>query len=430
VTAGRAGTAPAVGAAFVKELIYLSHRIPYPPNKGDKIRSWNLLKRLADRFTVHLATFVDDPDDWQHTGVLSDLCGETCFEPLNPLLAKVRASTGLVTGSSLTMPYYRSAAMARWVRDVLQRREVGGIVAFSSSMAQYLVDADRSVRRVVDFCDVDSDKWRQYAERFGGLRRWVYGREGRLLGEEERSIGHSIDASVLISDDEADLFREVTGVDEQNVHVVPNGVDVEFFDPAGPFGNPFENGSKPLVFVGAMDYWPNVDAVTWFANEVLPAALARNPGLEFFIVGGNPDPQVQSLASHPAVTVTGRVDDVRPFIRYAGQIVAPLRVARGVQNKVLEAMAMARPVLASPAAMEGIFWNGDSGIRICRSTEDWIAALAEPKGAGEGDAAGEALRSHVCRHFSWDASAGSLVTVINGSDRPARGREAGGARYG
>ena len=401
----------------MKNLLYVAHRIPYPPDKGDKIRSWHLIKRLAERWNVYLAAFVDDPGDWRYAGILQGVCAETKFVSLRPRAARIRALRGFANGTSLTMPYYENAEIRDWLSDVTSRREIDCAIAFSSSMAQYIVPlAGSGVRCVVDFCDMDSDKWRQYSTRFRGLRRWIYARESLKLRAEEAEIASRLDASVLISDDEAEIFCKDTGSDRNKVYTVRNGVDVAYFDPNRHYDSPFRQQDNACVFVGAMDYWPNVDAVTWFLQDVFLAVRARNPAAVFFIVGSNPTRDVRELGQHPGVTVTGRVEDVRPYLRHARCAVAPLRVARGVQNKVLEAMAMARPVVASAAALEGIDFNGDTGISVCDEDRCWV----ETVGAlldGSGPVASVAgARRHVAARYSWDASGRELADIVVGGE--------------
>src|SRR5262249_13169349 len=160
--------------------------------------------------------------------------------------------------------------------------------------------------------------------------------------------------TVFVSDKEADLFRSLAPESASRVYGISNGVDTAFFDPSQAFENPFPPGSRTAVFTGAMDYWPNIDAAAWFAEKILPLLKSAGDGVRFYVVGSNPSPQVRALSADPRVVVTGRVEDIRPYMAHADVIVAPLRIARGIQNKVLEGLAMARPVIASPAALEGI----------------------------------------------------------------------------
>jgi sugar transferase (PEP-CTERM/EpsH1 system associated) len=209
-------------------------------------------------------------------------------------------------------------------------------------------------RRVLDMVDVDSDKWAQYAPTQRWPLSWVYAREGRKLAEWEARVAQDFDATLLVSRDEAALLQRRAPAARHKIGVFENGVDADYFSPARDYPNPFAPGVQGVVFTGAMDYWPNIDAVTWFAERIFPAVRHAEPVAQFTIVGSRPGEAVRALARQPGVVVTGSVPDVRPYLAHAACVVAPLRIARGVQNKVLEAMAMARPVVASHQAVEGI----------------------------------------------------------------------------
>jgi sugar transferase (PEP-CTERM/EpsH1 system associated) len=336
----------------VDGLLFLAHRIPYPPNKGDKIRSFHLLRHLATRYRVHLGAFVDDPDDWRHARTLETWCAEVKLLPLAPRRAKLASLTGLLTGEALTLPYYRNRELARWAAARAADGTVTRGVAYSSAMAQFMPRT--LARRVVDMVDVDSDKWTQYAPTQRWPLSWIYAREGRRLAAWEARVAADFDATLLVSHDEAELLRQRAPAARARIGAYENGVDAEYFSPARDYPNPYATDTRNVVFTGAMDYWPNVDAVTWFAERVFPAVRAAVPAAQFVIVGSRPPEAVRGLARQPGVIVTGGVPDVRPFLAHAACVVAPLRIARGVQNKVLEAMAMARPVVVTPQAAEGI----------------------------------------------------------------------------
>lgn len=386
----------------MQDLLLLIHRIPYPPNKGDKIRSYNLLKHLARDYRVHLATFVDDADDWQHVPTVEAMCASSHFAALNPLLARVRSLGALVKNRSLSLDYYQDAGMARWVEQTVAAHGIKRVMVFSSPMAQY-VDHHRDARRVIDFCDVDSDKWRQYADKKSWPMSWLYRHEARQLLRYERQVASQYDASLFVSAPEADLFRQLAPESVARIGHFSNGVDTEYFSPDHGFSSPFAPGERALVFTGAMDYWPNVDAVQWFADEVFPALAAQDPALRFYIVGSRPNPQVQALGQLPGVTVTGTVPDVRPYIRHATLAVAPLRIARGIQNKVLEAMAMGTPTVVSPQALEGIDAVAGSELAVADGAAAWIDTLNGLLARDNQDM-GRAARARVEHHYSWPSN--------------------------
>ena len=324
----------------MESLLYLAHRLPYPPNKGDKVRSYHFLAHLAKRYRVFLGTFIDDPADRGHLAAVRALCAAVHVETLSPLAQRARSATAFLSGEALSLPYFRSASLARWVREQLDREPIGRALAFSSPMAQYLPAAGM-LRTVVDFVDMDSAKWAEYAARRRWPARAVFRREASRLRDYERAVAQRVDASLFVTDEERQRFLAEAPECAERVHTVRNGVDGEYFAPDAALASPFPAQERPIVFTGAMDYWPNVDAVVWFAREVLPLLRARDPSVRFYVVGMNPDVAVQALASDAGTVVTGRVRDVRPYLQHAGVVVAPLRVARGIQNKVLEAKAMA-----------------------------------------------------------------------------------------
>ena len=400
----------------MKELLFLAHRIPYPPDKGDKIRSYHLLRHLAPRYKVHLGAFIDDPRDWRHVASVREMCAETRFEALSPARAKLGSLAALATGEPLTLRYFRNAALARWVGDLLASRRIDRTLIFSSAMAQYVEGAPADgMRRVLDFVDLDSDKWRQYGERSSGPLRWLYRREADTLFRAERRYAAAFDASLFVSEAEARLFSGQAPEAAGRVSVVENGVDTEYFSPAGSYPNPFPADEAALVFTGAMDYWANVDAVVWFASEVFPRVRSAVPEARFYIVGARPSRIVRDLERLPGVKVTGTVPDTRPYLAHARAAVAPLRLARGVQNKVLEAMAMARPVVASPQAVAGIRhcpeleqWSADAPDAVARSLTRLLRDPAPP-------GLGEALRAHVVRHYSWRDNLARVEAILEGT---------------
>lgn len=402
------------------ELLYLVHRIPYPPNKGDKIRSFHLLKHLARRYRVHVGAFVDDPEDWVHADALEALAGgEIQLLPLSSGLATLRSVAGFLTGEPLSLPYYRHAGMQRWVDRVLATRKIRHALVYSSSMAQYL-DRHAELRRVIDFVDIDSDKWRQYANRKPWPMRWVFRREAERLSAYEQSVCRGYDAALFVSEAEADLFKRLMPSGAHKVVGISNGVDTEYFSPAHALTNPFAAGERALVFTGAMDYWANVDAVSWFAKEVFGAVREQVPATRFYIVGARPSAEVRALAAIPGVTVTGTVPDVRPYLAHADLVVAPLRIARGIQNKVLEAMAMAKPAIVSPEALEGISARVGEEVLLAHDRAEFrdhcLALLC-----GRSTVSGAAARERVVEDYSWDHHLAALDRLLEPGHQEGEG---------
>ena len=396
----------------MEPLLYLAHRIPYPPNKGDKIRSFNLLRYLAGHYRVYLGCFMDSADDEVHLRELSRWCADVCVVRLRPRVARLRSMLGLLSGEALTLPYYRSARMSAWIDATVARQGIVKAVAFSSPMAQYLC-ALTQVRTVVDLVDVDSAKWTSYANEHRWPLSAVYRREGRRLLDFERAAVSRAAAGVLVTQAEVDLFSRLAPECAARMHVIENGVDSEFFAPHTGFVSPFHSGEAPLVFTGVMDYWPNVDAVTWFAREVLPAVARKRRDVRFYIVGMNPAPAVTALTADPRVVVTGKVPDVRPYLQHAAAVVAPLRIARGVQNKVLEAMSMARPVVVSAAASAGIAARPGVELETAEDAATFVDRTLAVLDPLKGDRIGERARQRICVAYRWDANLARFAALID-----------------
>lgn len=395
-------------------LLFLAHRLPYPPNKGDKIRSFHLLRHLAARHAVHLGAFVDDPDDWRHADALKPYCASMRLLPLHPRRARLASLAGFVTGEALTLPYYRSRALGRWAQDLADRGTVSRGLAFSSAMAQFMPAG--LARRVLDMVDVDSDKWAQYAPTQRWPLSWVYAREGRRLAGWEARVAQDFDATLLVSRDEAALLQARVPQARARIGAFENGVDADYFSPARDYPNPYPDGTLNIVFTGAMDYWPNIDAVTWFADRVFPAIREAVPAARFSIVGSRPGAAVLALARQPDVAVSGSVADVRPWLAHAACAVAPLRIARGVQNKVLEAMAMARPVVATPQAAEGIRARAGRDFVEARDAAAFAAAVIERLRA---PAAVAAARDCILAHYDWGRNLAAIDALLDAAPPPS-----------
>ena len=384
------------------DILFLAQRVPYPPDRGDRIRSFQVLRHLSERARVHLCAFADTPADAVVAPELRALlAGCTVI-----LRRKGRARATLealarrrpVSLTAFDHPEMHAAVAATPPCDATY--------CFSGQMAQYIPDGTPAF---MDFVDVDSAKFAQLAGTASLPLRPLYRREARLMDAWERAVSRRVAASLFVTAAEAELFQ--AGGESGRVTVVENGIDAAFFDPTASFARLDEPGPL-IVFTGQMDYRPNVEAVRWFATDVLPALRARYPTARFAIVGRAPVVPVQALARLPGVVVTGEVADVRPWLAAAAVCVAPLRLARGVQNKVLEAMAMARPVVASPGAAEGIDHCGTIAVAGA-SPRRWVTEidtlLASPAGA---DPIGARARALVLRRYDWAARLEPLDALL------------------
>jgi sugar transferase (PEP-CTERM/EpsH1 system associated) len=400
-------------------LLYLVHRIPYPPNKGDKLRSYHILKHLSARHRVFLGTFVDDPDDLQHVPVLRSLCADLRVVELDPRLARLRSVSGFAANEPLSVAYYRDAALARWIETTLRDQAIDACIVFSSAMAQYVAGARMPGTVLIDFVDVDSAKWAQYAGSRWWPLSWVYRREGSRLLDFERAAANRATRAFFVTDAEADLFRRLAPGCAGRIETIGNGVDTDHYAPSAARASPFAPDSVPVVFTGAMDYWPNIDGVRWFAAEVLPQLRTAHPRVHFTIVGMRPTAAVKALVS-ANVTVTGTVPDVRPYLQHAVVVVAPLRVARGVQNKILEAMAMARPVVATDACGTGVDAVNGRDFVTAKDAPAMVSAIDSLlRDAAAARAMGLAARARIVSRYTWDAQLSLLENALSHATPPA-----------
>ncbi len=400
------------------EILFLSHRMPWPPNRGDKIRSHHILKYLARLAPVHAATFAEDAEDRAQEKYLSAIAATHCLVARNkPLL--LAGMEAVLKGQPVSIAAFRHNAIESYIRPLLTAGRIGAIVVFSGQMAQYVPD-DFAGTVIMDFVDVDSAKFESYAATSHGPMRWVLAREGRHLSAYEAAMARRADVSLFVSEAEAALFRKRSGLGEDKVRSLANGIDTVFYDPAHVFPNPAlaDRPGPALVFTGQMDYPPNIDAVIFFSRQVMPRILETHKDAVFAVVGRNPSDRVTALDGKNATMVMGSVDDVRGWIQAADIVVAPLRIARGVQNKVLEAMAMARPVMASPEAAEGIIAQPDVHLQVA----DGAAAQAQTICAMLDDSQsacimGIAAREHVVATMGWDAALAPLKDMLAAKTR-------------
>lgn len=393
------------------DILFLAHRVPYPPNRGDKIRSWNVLKALSQIAPVHVAALCDDPADLEHAGVIESVCASTTLIPhrANKLGAMARA---LATGGSASVNACRSPALAERVEALIAAHPIRAIYAFSGQMAQYVPVERSDARFVMDFVDMDSAKFAEWGQKSGvaGLANRF---EAARLFAFERNVAARADVSLFVSEAEAQLFREATSLDAARVRVLENGIDLERFHP-GHTAPALEGEGPHIVFTGQMDYAPNVEAVSHFARNVMPSLLRHFPAATFWIVGRAPVADVLALATDH-VRVTGAVDEPRDWLAAADLVVAPLLLARGVQNKVLEAMAIGKAVLASSGAAEGIDAAHGHDLVIADGIADQIAATTSLLLAPQRrQALGKAARARMEARYGWNATLSGLPDLLWG----------------
>jgi sugar transferase (PEP-CTERM/EpsH1 system associated) len=382
----------------VARILFLAHRVPFPPNKGDKIRAFHELKHLARRHDIWLGAPADDAADLAH---LEDAAGkfrDAYFGHVGFWQTGLNLAVAGLKGAPLSVGRFYHPGLMRWCRRILSEVEPDLAFVFSSAAAQFVQGQLRGrTRLITDFVDADAEKWRAYEAASHGLKRALYGAEFRRLVRYETGIAAASSANIFVSETERSIFARLVP-SAAHLHVVPNGVDTDFFQPRVEFG-PVAPGA--IVFSGTMDYRPNIEAVSWFADEVLPLVRRQISNAHLNIVGAKPAPAVMALARKEGITVTGSVPDMRPWLQQASAVVAPLKIARGIQNKVLEGMAMARPVVTSPEALDGIVAEPGRDLLVARGANEFADKVAAVLAGTAPESLGANARATVIEHHSW-----------------------------
>lgn len=390
------------------KILFLTQRIPYPPNKGDKLRSFNEIKYLSRSHSISLVCLADSQEEFSFQNELLKYCEsvEIVFHSL--LSARAKTLMGFCSSRPLTLSHFHSTKLQKIVDRKLKEERFDLIFVYCSSMAQYVEYVQR-IPRVIDYVDVDSEKWAQYSTYASFPMSLIYGLESRRLRSYERKIAATYQYGFLVSERECDDFRCLVKTDAV-VAPISNGVDLEMFQPSA---EPYD--SDTIVFTGAMDYFANVDAVLYFAEEILPLVRREVPGAKFLIVGSNPVDEVKRLAANDSqIVVTGFVDRVQPYVHRSAVFVAPMRIARGVQNKILEAMAMGVPVVTSPLGFEGITAVSGKDVFVEEKPEPFariVSSIMRDRALRAEMA--DRGRGVVERYYNWSTNLKSLTTCLD-----------------
>jgi sugar transferase (PEP-CTERM/EpsH1 system associated) len=363
-------------------ILFIVHRVPYPPNKGDKLRAFWELQTLARHHEVDLFCFYDDPEDTKHFHQLSRYCRQCYVEKLPPLRSRVQALFAVLLRQPFSTAFFFSRTMSRRIEAALRSESYDKIFVFSSSMAQYVESVSHN-SKILDLVDVDSDKWEQYAKRSRWPWSWLWRAEAERLAAYEASIVQDFSMTLVCTDAEAQLLRSIAP--NGRIEVVQNFLDVDEYDPARiPVPELIRSWQPYIIFSGSMDYFPNVDAAGFFYREVFPLIRRELPKARFVIAGRNPHHSIAALRSDPAVQVTGPVTDMKPYLCGASAAVVPMRIARGVQNKILEALAAGVPVVSTSAAacalpmsLRSLLLVADSPVEIAAAVVKLIRQGAE-----------------------------------------------------
>ncbi|MCW5785237.1 MAG: TIGR03087 family PEP-CTERM/XrtA system glycosyltransferase [Nitrospirales bacterium] len=391
-------------------ILYLCHRIPYPPDKGDKIRSYNHIKYLSQHHAIYLACLIDDPEDWRYVDPLRSMCRRVEVVGRKGFWEWWRIGKALLVGQPLSLGAFFVSALQEKVNVILERESIDRIVIFSSPMAEYVKHVF-SIPKIIDFVDMDSEKWRAYAQIKSFPLSLLYGIEADRLGQYELEMATTCQQSLVISQEETHVLRERS---RQRVRpkVIPNGVDSEYFSLASDV----QRKKSIIVFTAAMDYFPNIDGAIYFCQKILPRIHQAIPHVQFLIVGRNPVVALRRMAERiPQVQVTGTVPDVRPYLSKAMVAVAPLRIARGVQNKILEAMAMELPVVGTTSAFQGLAVATAHGMHVADDPGAFADAVVRLLDNPElARACGLSARQFVTSHYDWSNILQEFEHILEG----------------
>ncbi|WP_454760915.1 TIGR03087 family PEP-CTERM/XrtA system glycosyltransferase [Caulobacter segnis] len=394
------------------KILFLSHRAPFPPDKGDKIRAFHMLRHLARHHEVWFGAGADDVGASQRPDVTDFPFRDACIAPLGPFRRGWNMVGGLAAGAPLSVSRFRHRRLERWIQHVLTDVRPDVVFIYSSAMAQYVIGRTApGTRLIIDFVDADAEKWRAYAAAARFPMTAVFAREARRLTMFERRALDAAEAGIVISDTERRLLSAQIPSGAGKLRVLSNGVDLDYFSPA-----PGRGDGRSIVFCGRMDYQANADGAAWFAREVFPKVLASRPDATFRIVGACPTPAVRALGALPGVEVTGATPDVRPYLREAAVVVAPLRIARGIQNKVLEAMASARPIVVTPAALDGIDAADDYEVLVGADADGFARAVLDVLTGRTMPWLGENGRRFVELRHQWSTQLLALDRLIDNED--------------
>ena len=409
----------------------LTHRFPYPPNRGDRIRSYNLLRVLTQSCDVTLGSIVDEPVLESQRLHIQKFCQQVLIDRPGKLKRLFSVIKSILVRKSITEGMFASPSLAKQILQIHRQSPFDVVLVFCSSMFPYVDHPDfKHAKIVVDLVDVDSRKWEQMSQESSFPKNQIFQRESRRVSELEQRIAETADAVILVSNDEAAVFCETAKVPKsQSVLGVSNGVDTEFFQPIDrrdlgsrvpAFGEitpppevPATSATMRLVFTGVMNYSPNVSGMEWFCHHVLPE-LQKKIAVSLQIVGKSPNAKIQSLGKLNGVEVVGPVPDMRPYLAAADIAISPLKLARGIQNKVLEAMAMGRPVVCTTQSAQGI--DGDNGTHfvIADTVEDWCRALTDlHTDPDQRQQLSEAARNLVVDSYSWPARLNSILKLLS-----------------
>jgi polysaccharide biosynthesis protein PslH len=392
-------------------ILYLCHRFPYPPTRGGKIRPFNMIQHLsAAGHQVTVCSLVRSPEEAEQGQGIAPYCADFQMGTVVEWVQVARMVLRLPLPTPSSMGYFYSPALADQVGSLLKSRRWDLIFVHCSSVAQYVAHV-RDVPKILDFGDMDSQKWLEYANYKPYPLSLGYRFEGAKMLAAEKQLARRFELCTATTRAEwTTLQSYATGADTD---WFPNGVDAGYFCPGD---TPYDPDT--ISFIGRMDYYPNQECMTRFCAEIWPLLKSSRPALKLLIVGADPSPAIRQLDEMPGVTVTGSVPDVRPYIRRSALMVAPLHIARGTQNKILEAMAMGVPVVTSRLAAEGVDAEPDTHLLVADTPQDCVQAILGIVGCpAERERLAQAGRQRMLSHHAWPRAMARLDRLIDRSIR-------------
>lgn len=388
-------------------ILYVCHRFPYPPKRGGTIRPFNMIRHLAQSHDVVVCSLTRSAQQTQDAQGIAPHCAEFHIGQVDDRVQTLRMIATLPTPLTASASFFHSSRLQRQIRRVLAEQRFDLIFVHCSSVAHY-VQHVRGIPKILDFGDMDSQKWLEYSQHKPFPLSLGYWWEGRRLLAEEKRLAARFDFCTAITRAEHQTLLDY-GVDTPS-DWFPNGVDNSFFAPIEDV--PYDPNT--LVFVGRMDYFPNQQAMFDFCTNVMPLLKAKRPAIRLQIVGADPSPAVWRLGDIPGVKVTGTVPDVRPYVTRAALTVAPLRIARGTQNKILEAMAMGIPVVCSSIAAGGVDAVPGQHLLTADTPDETCAAILRIlDDRFERARLSQAGRARVLSNHAWPNSMKRLDAIID-----------------
>jgi len=388
-------------------VLFLTHRLPYAPNRGDRIRAYHIARQLARRCDVDLLSLTHDDEEESHAADLCGMVARVRTARVRRIPGLARALLALPTPRPLTHALLDAPNLRATLAQMVFERRPDVVLAYCTGMARLMFEESlRSIPAVVDFVDVDSEKWRALARVAHPPRSWVYSREHYRLADFEAAAAHHAKATLVVNEREQASLSSLAP--DARIHVVPNGIDLSTFQPAA---HPSPDAS--VVFCGVMNYAPNEQAALWLANAVWPFVRRQRPEATLFLVGADPTPAVRALAARDrSITVTGTVPDVRPYLHRAAVAAAPLATARGIQNKVLEAIACGLPAIVTPAVFEGLPIESATACRVAKEADAFATAILDLLNRTPAERRAIAMHANLSA-LGWDKRLARLVDILH-----------------